>query len=64
MESLLKRIEITYWNLHVRILDESEWIRRMIRTGKHVWEDRKLIVGGLMFSLLGFPLGYLIGLLK
>lgn len=64
MEALLKRIEITYWNLHIRILDESEWIRKMIRAGKRVWEDRKLIVGGLMFSFLGFPLGYLIGLLK
>ena len=64
MKALLKKIEMAYWNTYINILDESRVIRNLILHGKQFWRDRRTVWKTLLLAALGFPVGYLIGVLK
>lgn len=63
MRAVLERIEYNWWNFHIRVLDESDWIRGILPKVKGVWERREEATPYLVLSVLGFPIGVLVGLL-
>lgn len=63
MRAVLERIEYNWWNFHIRMLDESDWIRGILPKVKGVWERREEATPYLVLSVLGFPIGVLVGLL-
>lgn len=64
MKAVLEQIEFTYWQFHLKILDQSVWVRRLLPRFRGVWQVRREIGISLFWALLGFPLGLLIGLLQ
>ena len=64
MKSILERIEYNWWNFHIRIIDESEWIRDVMPKVQMIWEKREEAMPYLVLSILGFPLGVLLGILS
>ena len=63
MRGFIERIEYNWWNLHIRIMDESQLIRDTLPKIKEAWEMRQEAVPYLTWSLIGFPLGLVLGLL-
>ena len=63
MRAVLERIEYNWWNFHIRVLDESGWIREILPKVKGLWERREEATPYLVLSVLGFPIGVLVGLL-
>ena len=63
MRAVLERIEYNWWNFHIRVLDESDWIREILPMVRGVWERREEATPYLVLSVLGFPIGVLVGLL-
>jgi hypothetical protein len=64
MKPLLKKLEMAYWNTYIHILDESKVIRTLILQGKHLWRDRRVVWKTVLLAAAGFPVGYIIGVLK
>jgi len=64
MKAVLQRIEYNWWNFHIRVLDESQWIRGILPKIKGIWEMREEAMPYLVLSILGFPLGVLLGILS
>ena len=64
MKAVLQRIEYNWWNFHIKVLDESQWIREVLPTVKRYWEMRDEATPYLVLSILGFPLGVLLGLIS
>jgi len=64
MKAVLEQIEFTYWQFHLKILDQSLWVRRLLPRFRGVWQVRREIGISLFWALLGFPLGLLIGFLQ
>ena len=63
MRAVLERIEYNWWNFHIQVLDESDWIRVILPKIKEVWDRREETTPYLVLSVLGFPIGVLVGLL-
>ena len=63
MRAVLERLEYNWWNFHIRVLDESDWIRVTLPRIKEIWERREEATPYLVLSVLGFPIGVLVGLL-
>jgi len=63
MKGIIEQIEYNWWNLHIKVMDESQWLRDNLPKFKGVWEVRQEALPYLVWSLLGFPLGIMIGLL-
>lgn len=63
MRAIIERIEYNWWNLHIRIMDESQLVRDTLPKIKEAWEMRQEAVPYLVWSLIGFPLGMVLGLL-
>ncbi len=63
MKVVLERLEYSWWNFHIRTLDESNWIRGVLPKVKGLWERREEATPYLVLSVLGFPLGVLVGYL-
>jgi len=63
MKAVLERIEYSWWNFHIKVLDESQWIREVLPKVKGIWEMRDEATPYLVLSNLGFPLGVLLGLI-
>lgn len=63
MKAVLERLEYNWWNFHIRVLDESNWIRNALPKIKAVWEQREEAMPYLVLSILGFPVGVLVGYL-
>ncbi len=63
MKVVLERLEYTWWSFHIRLLDESEFVRDLLPRFREMWEQREEVVPYLTWSLLGFPMGILLGLL-
>jgi hypothetical protein len=61
MKAVLERIEYNWWNFHIRVLDESQWIREFLPRVKGIWEMREEATPYLVLSILGFPLGVALG---
>ena len=64
MKAVLERIEYNWWNFHIRIVDESDWIRQILPKVKGAWERREEATPYLVLSILGFPIGVLVGMLS
>jgi len=63
MKAVLERLEYTWWNFHIRLLDEADWIRKALPRIKAAWERREEAAPYLVLSILGFPIGVLVGML-
>jgi hypothetical protein len=63
MKAVLERIEYSWWNFHIRMMDESEFVRVLVLRIKELWEYREEAVPYLAWSMMGFPLGIVLGLL-
>ena len=63
MRAVLERIEYNWWNFHIRVLDDSDWIRKILPKLKGAWERREEAIPYLVLSILGFPIGVLVGYL-
>ena len=64
MKAVLQRIEYNWWNFHIKVMDESQWIRETLPKVKRAWERREEAMPYLVLSILGFPLGVLLGILS
>ncbi|HDD55087.1 MAG: hypothetical protein DRI65_17600 [Chloroflexota bacterium] len=64
MKAILQRIEYNWWNFHIKVLDESQWIREVLPKVQAIWEMRDEATPYLVLSILGFPLGVLLGILS
>ncbi|MCK4801298.1 MAG: hypothetical protein KAS84_04850 [Anaerolineales bacterium] len=63
MKVVLERLEYTWWSFHIRLLDESEFVRGLLPRFREMWEMREDAAPYLAWSLVGFPMGILLGLL-
>lgn len=63
MRAIIERIEYNWWNLHIKVMDESQLVRDTLPKIKAAWEMRQEAVPYLVWSLIGFPLGMVLGLL-
>jgi hypothetical protein len=63
MKVVLERLEYSWWNFHIRLVDESDWIRKAMPKVKAAWERREEAIPYLVLSILGFPVGVLLGYL-
>ena len=63
MKAVLERIEYNWWNFHIKVLDESQWIREILPKVQRIWEMRDEATPYLVLSILGFPVGVLLGIL-
>jgi len=63
MKAVLERIEYNWWNFHIKVLDESQWIREILPKVQGLWEMRDEATPYLVLSILGFPVGVLLGIL-
>ena len=63
MKAVLERIEYNWWNFHIKVLDESQWIREILPKVQGIWEMRDEATPYLVLSILGFPAGVLLGIL-
>ena len=63
MRAIIEQIEYNWWNLHIKVMDESRWLRDTLPKFKGVWEIRQEALPYLAWSLVGFPLGIVLGLL-
>jgi len=64
MRAVIDKIEYNWWNFHIKVLDESQIVRDVLPRLKGIWEAREEVVPYLVLSVLGFPLGVLLGLLS
>jgi hypothetical protein len=64
MRAVIERIEYNWWNFHIKVMDESQWVREILPKAKGIWEAREEAVPYLVLSVLGFPLGVVLGLLS
>lgn len=64
MKAVLERMEHTWWDFHIRLVDESDWIRVTLPKVKSAWERREEAMPYLVLSILGFPIGVLVGWLS
>lgn len=64
MKVVLERIEITWWHFHIRLLDESDVLQRILPYLRVLWLQRGEIKRALTWSLVGLPVGLVIALLK
>jgi len=64
MKAVLERIEYNWWNFHIKVLDESQWIREVLPKVQGIWERRDEATPYLVLSILGFPVGVLLGILS
>jgi hypothetical protein len=61
MRAVLERIECNWWNMHIRILDESDLLRMALPKIKSLWDRREEAAPYLVLSIIGFPIGVLVG---
>jgi hypothetical protein len=61
MRSLMERLEYNWWNFQIKVMDESPWIQENLPRLRGIWEVREELIPYLAWSLLGFPLGMILG---
>jgi len=64
MKAVIERLEYNWWNFQIKVLDESQWLRETLPKIKSIWDAREEAVPYLVLSVLGFPLGVLLGWLS
>jgi hypothetical protein len=63
MKAVLERIEYSWWNFHIKMMDESDFVRDLVSHFKEMWVYREEAIPYLAWSMMGFPLGIVLGLL-
>ena len=63
MKAVLERMEYNWWNFHIKMMDESQLVREILPRFRSAWEMREEATPYLVLSLLGFPLGIVLGIL-
>ena len=63
MRAVLERIEYNWWNMHIRVLDGSDLLRVVLPKVKALWDQREEAAPYLVLSIIGFPIGVLLGLI-
>ena len=63
MKAVMERIEVSWWTFHIRVVDEAGWIREILPKANVIWEKREEAIPYLVLSVLGFPIGVLVGYL-
>ncbi len=63
MKAVLERIEYSWWTFHIRTLDEWDWLRETMPKLRALWNRREEAMPYLVLSILGFPVGVLLGYL-
>jgi hypothetical protein len=63
MKAVLERIEYSWWSFQIQMMDESEFIQDLAPRLREIWDLREEATPYLAWSLLGFPLGIVLGLL-
>jgi hypothetical protein len=63
MKVVLERLEYNWWNFHIQVLDQADWVRGILPKAKALWEKREEATPYLVLSVLGFPIGVLVGYL-
>ena len=63
MKAVLERMEYNWWNFHIKMMDESKIVREILPHFQSAWEMREEAMPYLVLSLLGFPLGVILGIL-
>lgn len=61
MKAVLERLEYNWWNFHIQLLDDWDWLRIILPKFKSAWERREEAAPYLVLSILGFPIGVLVG---
>lgn len=61
MKAILESIEYSWWNFHIRVLDESRWVREILPKLRGIREMREEAMPYLVLSILGFPIGVGLG---
>lgn len=61
MRAVLEQIEYSWWTMHIRVLDEWGWLRETLPKIKVYWERREEAMPYIVLSVLGFPVGVLLG---
>lgn len=64
MRAVIERIEYSWWSFHIKVLDGSPWLQEALPKLKVLWDSREEAEPYLVLSVLGFPLGVIIGLLS
>lgn len=64
MRVVLERIEITWWHFHIRLIDESNLLRKVLPHFRVFWLQREEIAAAFTWSAVGLPIGLLLGFLK
>jgi hypothetical protein len=64
MKAVLERIEYSWWDFHIRVMDESEFVRDLLPRIRGIWEQKDEAIPYLAWSLLGFPFGIILGILS
>lgn len=57
MKVMLERLELSWWSFHLRLMDESRFVQRLLPAVREIWEDPGEAAWTLAWALLGFPLG-------
>ena len=64
MKTILYKLEITWWDTHIRLVDESKLVRAVFPHLREIWFQRKNLLKALSWAVLGFPLGVFLVTLK
>ncbi len=64
MKAVLERIEYSWWDFHIRVMDESEFVRDLLPRFREMWELKDEAGPYLVWSLMGFPFGIILGILS
>lgn len=64
MKVVLERIEITWWQFHIRLLDESELLRALLPHFRVLYNQRQEISRAITWAAIGLPVGLILGALK
>ena len=63
MKVVMERLEYTWWNFQIKVMDESEFIQDLLPRFREIWDLRIEAAPYLAWSLIGFPVGIILGLL-
>ena len=64
MKTILYKLEMTWWDAHIHLVDESKLVRAAFPRLRGLWLHRKETIKALSWAALGFPMGVFLGALK
>ena len=65
MKTILHKLEITWWNTHIQLIDKSKDAQESMPILRDLWAQKNQLIKPLFWAAaLGFPLGVFLGALK